>query len=226
MYFLLSFLAGVFIGDIWSESGIWLIVFLILIVSVFFWKTWKVLLGIIILLFAGYIISLHAYQSIEKQRENLGSRVGWEGHDRTITGVARDLLSVSEFSHKYRVTVSRIDAEILEHPLDISVSMAPNLSLMPGDSVVALGRFSFPRDTTDYQAEKQLGNRKIIAEFRSFSVNKTPPEKYGIFVRMRVWFDQQLTEIFPPRGRDILSGIILGQKNNLDAELKDDLKAS
>lgn len=124
--------------------------------------------------------------------------VGWEGHDRTISGVARELLSVNEFSHKYRVTVSKIDDEAIT-PVDVSVSMPPNLSLMPGDSVTAFGRFSFPRDTPEYQAEKQLSNRKIVAEFRSFRIDKTPPARYSVFVRMRAWFNQQLTEIFPPR---------------------------
>jgi competence protein ComEC len=224
--FFVAFLSGVMVGDIWSQAGIWLIVFLILIVSVFFWKKWKVILAVAALLGGGYMLAINAAHTIDQERENLGSRVGWEGHDRSITGVARELLSVSEFSHKYRVTVSNIDAEILEHPLDISVSMPPNLSLMPGDSVTAFGRFSFPRDTPEYQAEKQLSNRKIIAEFRSFRIDKTPPQKYSVFVRMRVWFNQQLTEIFPPRWQEILSGIILGQKNNLDAELKEDLKAS
>ncbi|MBP6921320.1 ComEC/Rec2 family competence protein [Candidatus Gracilibacteria bacterium] len=226
MYFLLSFLTGIFIGDVWFETGIWLVVFLILISSVFFWKNWKALLCIALLLLAGYIFAVHAYQSLQERREKLGSLVGWDGPTRSISGIAGDLLSVSEFSHKYRVTVSHIDEEILEKPLDISVSMPPNLSLLPGDSVTAFGRFSFPQDTPDYQAEKQLSNRKIIAEFRSFTVHKIPPEKYNIFIRMRIWFDQQLTEIFPARGRDILGGIILGQKNNLDAELKEDLKAS
>jgi competence protein ComEC len=225
MYFLLSFLAGIFIGDIWSQAGIWMIVFLVLLVSVFFWKNWKVFLGIILLLVSGYLIAISALQTLEKQRESLGSRVGWEGHDRTITWVARELLSVSEFSHKYRVTVSKIDDETLA-PVDISVSMPPNLSLMPGDSVTALGRFSFPRDTPEYQAEKQLWNREIIAEFRSFRIDKTPPEQYSVFVHMRVWFNRQLSEIFPARWHEILSGIILGQKNNLDGELKEDLKAS
>jgi len=152
-----------------------------------------------LLLFAGYVLAINALHTINQERENLGARVGWDGHDRTITGTARELLSVSEFSHKYRVRVSHIDDKILEHPLDISVSMPPNLSLMPGDSVTALGRFSFPRDTPEYLAEKQLSNRQIVAEFRSFRIDKTPPPKYGVFVRMRVWFNQQLTEIFPPR---------------------------
>ncbi len=196
--FFVALLSGVMVGDIWLESGLWLIVFLILIAVVFFWKSWKILLGVALLLAGGYMLAVNAVHAINQERENLGARVGWEGHDRTITGVARELLSVSEFSHKYRVTVSKIDNETLT-PIDISVSMPPNLSLMPGDSVTAFGRFSFPRDTPEYQAEKQLSNRQIVAEFRSFSINKTPPEKYGIFVRMRTWFDQQLTEIFPPR---------------------------
>jgi len=225
MYFLLSFLAGIFIGDVWSRAGIWMIAFLVLLVSVFFWKNWKVLLGIIILMISGYLVAFNALTTLESQRESLGSRVGWDGHNRTISGVAREQLSVSEFSHKYRVTISVIDDESIP-PVDISVSMPPNLSVMPGDSVTVFGRFSFPRDTPEYQAEKQLWNRWIIAEFRSFRIDKTPPETYGIFVRMRTWFSQKLSEIFPPRWQDILSGIILGQKNNLDAELKEDLKAS
>jgi competence protein ComEC len=226
MHLLLSFLGGVFIGDIWSESGLWLVIFLILVLAVFFWKKWEILLWAAVLLLAGYILAVNALHAINQERENLGARVGWDGHDRTITGVARELLIVSEFSHKYRVRVSHIDDKILTKPLDISVSMPPNLSLMPGDSVTALGRFSFPEDTPEYLAEKQLSNRQIVAEFRSFRIDKTPPEQYSIFVRMRVWFSQQLSEIFPARWQEILSGIILGQKNNLDAELKEDLKAS
>lgn len=214
------------VWDIWNESGLWLVIFLILISSVFFWRTWKTLFWIVVLLSAGYILAINALHTINQERENLGARVGWDGHDRAITGVARELLSVSEFSHKYRVRVSHIDGQILQKPLDISVSMPPNLSLMPGDSVTALGRFSFPRDTPEYLAEKQLSNRQIIAEFRSFRIDKTPPEQYSVFVRMRVWFSEQLSDIFPARWQEILSGIILGQKNNLDAELKEDLKAS
>lgn len=226
MHLLLSFLGGVFIGDIWSDSGLWLVIFLILVLVVFFWKKWNIFLWGAFLLFAGYILAINALHTINQERENLGARVGWDGHDRTITGVARELLSVSEFSHKYRVRVSHIDGEILPYSLDISVSMPPNLSLMPGDSVIALGRFSFPEDTAEYLAEKQLSNRQIIAEFRSFRIDKTSPEQYSVFVRMRVWFSQQLSAIFPARWHEILSGIILWQKNNLDAELKEDLKAS
>lgn len=198
MYLLLSFLAGIFIGDVWTKAGLWLVVFLLLLVSVFFWRRWKVFLSIIILIMSGYLVALNSLTRLESQRENLGNRVGWEGHDRTIAGTARELLSVSEFSHKYRVTVTEIDREVVS-PVDISVSMPPNLSVMAGDSVTAFGRFSFPRDTPEYQSEKQLWNRRIIAEFRSFRVDKTPPEKYGIFIRMRTWFDGKLTAIFPPR---------------------------
>ncbi|MCB9806978.1 ComEC/Rec2 family competence protein [Candidatus Peribacteria bacterium] len=158
-------------------------------------------------------------------RTDIGTRVGWDGHDRTISGQAQELLSVTEFSRKYRVSVSHIDDSDIE-PFDISLSLAPNLSLMPGDSITALGRFSFPRDTAEYMAEKQLWHRRIIAEFRSFHLSKTSPERYTYFVRMRTWFDQQLSVLFPATGHDILSGIILGQKTNIDAHLKEQLKAS
>lgn len=54
--------------------------------------------------------------------------VGWDGHDRTISGVAGKLISTSEFSHKYRVTISTIDEKPIE-PFDVSLSLPPNLSL-------------------------------------------------------------------------------------------------
>ncbi len=134
-------------------------------------------------------------------------------------------MSTSEFSHKYRVTVSQIDKNTIT-PFDIALILPPNLSLIAGDEIVALGKFSFPRDTEDYMAEKQLWNARMVAEFRTFHIDKTPPEQYDFFVRMRMWFDERLSDIFPPDGHDVLSGIILGQKNALSPELKTSLKAS
>jgi len=98
--------------------------------------------------------------------------------------------------------------------------------LIPGDTFYAIGKFSFPHDTRDYNAEKQLWYRGMVAEFRSFQIEKESPEHYSVFVRMRSWFDRQLSLIFPPRGYDILSGIILGQKNSFDTTFRDQLKAS
>lgn len=109
---------------------------------------------------------------------------------------------------------------------DVSFLLPPNLTLVPGDSLTAIGKFSFPRDTLLYQSEKQLWNRGLIAEFRSFQHERIPPDTYSIFVRMRLWLDTQLEIIFPSTGHDILAGILLGQRTNLDAELRESLKAS
>lgn len=125
----------------------------------------------------------------------------------------------------YRVTVDSVDDKELEQ-FDVSFALPPNLTLISGDTLTAIGKFSFPRDTLLYQTEKQLWNRGLIAEFRSFQHTKTPPEKYSIFVRTRLWLDTQLGVIFPSTGHDILSGILLGQRTNLDAELRESLKAS
>lgn len=47
-------------------------------------------------------------------------------------------------------------------------------------------------------AEKQLWHQGLRAEFRTFHTEKTPPEKYNFFFRLRTLFDQKLKEIFPP----------------------------
>jgi hypothetical protein len=91
----------------------------------------------------------------------VGDLVGWGGHNRTLTGTVGELLSVSEFSHKYRVTVDGVDKKPVEK-FDISLSLAPNLSLITGDSVTTFGGFHFPRDSVDYMAEKQLWNRGMV----------------------------------------------------------------
>ncbi len=179
----------------------------------------------LVCLILGYLLAYSTLVHAREQRASIGAMVSWDGYTHTISGTAQSLLGTTEFSHRYRVTVLEIDKKPVK-PFDISLSLAPNLSLISGDTVTALGKFSFPRDTTDYMAEKQLWNGGMVAEFHTYNTDKTPPEKYSPFVRMRKWFLQKLGEIFPPVGEEVLSGIILGQKNNLDPELKESLKAS
>ncbi len=174
---------------------------------------------------AGFSLALFSLERAEDRRENIGTMVGWDGHQRTIVGTADRLLSASQYSRTYRVTISEIDKKSVE-PFDVALILAPNLWMREGDTVTAIGKFSFPRDTTEYMAEKQLWNNWLVWEFRAFHTDKTPPKKYSIFVRMREWFDQKLSEIFPDIGHDILWGIILWQKNNFDPELKQSLKNS
>ena len=66
----------------------------------------------------------------------------------------------------------------------------------------------------------------MVAEFKSFRIERYPPEKYGFFVRLQRWFDSRLTALFPREGHDLLSGILLGQRTNLDTDLRDALKSS
>jgi ComEC/Rec2-related protein len=172
-----------------------------------------------------YVLSFFTLTSFEKQREAIGTLVGWEGFTKTIRGQVWDLLRTGDFSHTYRVTVESIDDKEVPR-FDVSFVLPPNLTLFPGDSLTAIGKFSFPRDSLLYKTEKQLWNRGLVAEFRSFQHTKTPPKKYSIFVRIRLWLDTQLSIIFPPIGHDILSGILLWQRTNLDSNLRESLKAS
>jgi len=225
MFFLLSFLSGILIGDIWFQAGFYLVCLCSIILLLYRKKLWWRVLAYIFLLFLGYYVAFFSLLHLHSERARIGDMVGWDATTHSITGLTRELLSTSEFSDKYRVTLSTLDAKSIT-PFDISLSLPPNLSLLPGDTVTSLGKFSFPRDTSEYMAEKQLWHRWIVAEFRTFQSDKIVPEKYGMFVRVRQSFDQKLRTIFPPRGHEVLSGIILWQKNNLDPELKNSLKAS
>lgn len=204
---LLSFLAGIFIGDVWFLSGVWIVGLFLGILFVAS-KNLKTSIILMLCLVFGYFVAYSHLIHIRAERESVGAMVSWEGASRTISGTARTLLSTSEFSHKYRVTVMEIDKKPVQ-PFDISLSLAPNLSLTPGDTVTALGKFFFPHDTSDYMAEKQLWNGGMIAEFHTFHTDKIPPKKYSLFVRIRSWFARKLGEIFPPVGEEMLSGIIL-----------------
>jgi predicted membrane metal-binding protein len=220
---LLLFLSGIVIGDIWFRAGLFLVFIVVLVLLVFqrFRSAW---LGIICL-FVGYLLAVLSLTHAVHERERVGDMVAWGAYTQSISGVAQEMMSTSEFAHRYRVIVSEI-AEKSVIPFDVSLILPPNLSLTPGDRFRAVGKFSFPRDTEDYNAEKQLWYRGMVAEFRTFQTTKTPPETYSIFVRARQWFDGQLSLIFPPRGYDILSGIILGQKNTFDTTFREQLKAS
>lgn len=111
--------------------------------------------------------------------------------NHTLKGRAGNLISAGDFSHKYTMTVTDIAGKKSE-PFDVALLLAPNLSLLPGDYVEVSGVFSFPIDTSNYMAEKQLWNQGMIAEFRAFRIKKNPPDKYTIFVRMRQGFDSAL----------------------------------
>ena len=65
-----------------------------------------------------------------------------------------------------------------------------------------------------------------MAEFHTFHIENTPPKNYSIFVRLQTWFDQKLTTLFPEEGRDLLSGILLGQRSSMDTDLQNALKRS
>jgi hypothetical protein len=132
----------------------------------------------------------------ENKRTEIGEMVGWNGYDHSITGEVLSLFSVSEYNRKYVVNVQTIDEKNIL-PFRVAFSIPANLSATPGDHIEALGKFNFPRDTVDYAAQKQLWNRRMIAEFRSYTFTKTPPENYSIFVRMHEWFRERLGQLFP-----------------------------
>lgn len=142
-----------------------------------------------------------------------------------ISGEAQTLLNVSEFSHRYRVSLTALD-DTPQTPLSVVMTVPPNLSMIPGDAVSATGRFDFPRDAEDYLAEKQLWQRGMVTEFHTFHTTKTPPSQYGFFTRLHAWFDDRLATLFPRMGHSLLSGILLGQRTDIEPDLKQALKNS
>ncbi len=226
MLFCISFLSGILIGDIWMRAGFFLVVMIVMVGFFWPWKTRIILFINIILVCWGYAYALHTLSTYEKTRTLIGERVWWESHEHTLSGAVGELLSVSEFSHRYRVTVTSLDGSGWFTNFDIALSLPPNLSLLPGDTVRVLGKFSFPRDTYDYASEKQLWYRWIVGELRAYHTDKTPPKRYTLLVRLRQWFDTSLSNVFPREWHDLLSGILLWQRSHLDATLLSELKAS
>lgn len=75
---------------------------------------------------AGFSLALFSLERAEDRRENIGTMVGWDGHQRTIAGTADRLLSASQYSRTYRVTILEIDKKSVE-PFDVALILAPNL---------------------------------------------------------------------------------------------------
>jgi hypothetical protein len=81
------------------------------------------------------------------------------------------------------VAVSRIDDR--EYETHIALIVPPNITLIPGDTVTAFGKFRFPNDTPEYAGEKTLWYRGMIAEFQSFKSSKKTPESYSRLVKIQ-----------------------------------------
>ena len=168
MLFCISFLAGILLWDIWMQAGFFLVLMLILIGFFWHWKTRRVCIISSLLLLLWYAYALFCLSMYEQYRTSFWENVGWDNHTHTLSWTVGELLSVSEFSHRFRVIVTSIDAKKDQKYQDIALSIPPNLSLLPGDTVSAVWKFSFPRDGDNYRAEKQLLNHWIIAEFHAF----------------------------------------------------------
>jgi hypothetical protein len=106
------------------------------------------------------------------------------------------LLSVNEYNRRYEVLLSEIDTQ--KNSSSLLLIVPPNITLTPGDTVIALGKFRFPEDTAEYSGEKMLWYRGMLAEFQSFQNSKKPPERYNTTVRIQRWFDERLKALFPP----------------------------
>ncbi len=221
---LLACLAWVIIWDIWYVSGLW-ICFCVILILINLLKIRYTLIWCIAGLFIGYYLAIWAIDTAQDIRESLGTHVWWWAFQNTIHGTAGEKIQAWQFSHTYRLTITKIDTTEIT-PRDIGIMIPPNLSLIAWDKVEAIGRFSFPLDTDEFAAEKQSWKSGIYAQFRAFDIQKTPPESYGVFIRLRIWLLEKLSLLFPEKWQNILSGIILWQKNNFDPEMKEALKNS
>lgn len=138
------------------RAGIYLIVLVSLILL--FWKCKpRVILVSILCLLGGYFYAMMHISFFERQRADIGDMVGWHASNHTLEGTAGNLISTSEFAHRYRMRVTLIDDK--QTSFDVALSLPPNLSVLPGDLINAVGTFSFPKDTPTYMAEKQLWNQ-------------------------------------------------------------------
>ena len=151
MLFLLSLLVGVIVGDIWPDSGIWIVVLFSLIMCFWIWKKKILLIWIIAACFVGFFWSVFTIQSFQNHRDTLGESVGWNVTTHTVEWTARELISTSEFKRKYRFIIDTIDTEKV-WPYEVMLLLPTNLSVTNGDHVVAQGKFDFPKDTPDYAA--------------------------------------------------------------------------
>ncbi len=220
----IGWISGVLIGSLWWIAWLWIVLLLGIILS--FWKTphWYIIVISILGLAGGYSWTLWSLQHLEKKKENIGEIVWWGGFSHQIVWKTVSLLGVNEYNRRYEVIIKKIDEEIVS--FSIAVIVPPNITLTPGDTVQAFGKFRFPEDTPEYAGEKTLWYRGMIAEFQSFQNTKQPPETYSMLVRIQKNLDKRLESLFPPSGYSLLSGILLGQRTLMDDILKDQLKAS
>jgi len=212
------------IGDMFGDAGVWIVVLCCLIVSVWLMKQWTTMILLWVMCFGGFMWSTVSLHTLEVRRDTLGERVGWSGFTHRIEWRAGELLSTSEYSRRYRVFLTTLDGVPFSE--EIVLALPTNLSVTEGDRVVAQWKFVFPKDTPEYAGEKNLWNQNMVAEFRPFQSQKYPPERYSFFVRLQQGFDRQLRLIFPPKWYQLLSGIILGQRTNMDTVLREELKNS
>lgn len=220
----LSWISGILIGTLWENTGLWIIFCICLVMMIWKFPRPYIIFLSILCLFGGYTWSSESLGSFREEKNILGESVGWDGFSHTIRWTVVSLLSVNEYNRRYEVLLSEIDTQ--KNSSSLLLIVPPNITLTPGDTVTALGKFRFPEDTAEYSGEKMLWYRGMLAEFQSFQNSKKTPERYNTTVRIQRWFDERLKALFPPPWYSILSGILLWQRSAMSPELKEHLKAS
>lgn len=81
---LLSFLAGVLIGDIWFRVGVAIVILLVMILVSLWWEklSWFCALALVL----GYTLSFFTLLHFSEERTDIGTMVGWDGQQHTILG--------------------------------------------------------------------------------------------------------------------------------------------
>lgn len=113
LFLSVCFLIGIFVGGLFSFSGIWVVLFLMLILGAIRWKHWWILGSSWLLLLAGFALSISEIHSLEARTQMLGDMTAWGNGTYAISGTVGSLIRTNDWSHTYSATLTWVGERTL-----------------------------------------------------------------------------------------------------------------
>lgn len=151
----------------------------------------------------------------------------------SIEGIIKSKPEIDFKKQRAVVETNTIDGQKVNPKIRILVDFPKYPVVSYGDEVTVSGAIQSPSAMTDYSYQKYLKKNLISGLiFQPTSVQKTG-ESGKLLIRMVRWFymissyfEQSLNMILPEPQASLASGLILGIKRNIPADLSDDLSKS
>ena len=228
-----SFLGGICIHNVLENHVLWIIVlsFLIILFLNFyiFAKKYFVriifsVIGLTIWLFIAYLTLLSTQQKLSLLENSF-----WNTSEIQLEVLGT--YKLSEFSWEYKVRLESINKNIFLTQINGLITIPSNFTINKWDIIIAREKLgSIENFSPDFNYQKFMYSKNLFFKIKASSINSIWHKEQNKILQkidsVRTTLLENIYKLYPEEEAIFLGGILLGARENLPQDLKDDFNAS